>query len=247
MASKVTVEMSAYGPAAGITVVQQQPPKHSNNKYDWWQLLKNGAKSRLGPDIEVLRTEACEGELNRFVEDIEFTVAHSDSEPLVTRPTIIDVTTKEIVNLGDKEKDETVIRVGKNQPICAGTRYHFSSNEGVSFDHKYNFGARIVGLAIAGGYMRIGVDNERRDQGYNVGLQFDYQQEEKLSIPPKTKVRVKITTLTKKFRQDYMLQFRTPRSRYVRVNYLTRCQQNCCDNCFFFSCCGCCCMQLLLL
>ena len=97
----------------------------------------------------MLRTEASEIELNCFIGDIGFTVVHSDSEPLVTRPTIIDVTTKEVVNLGGKEKDETIIRVGKNQPICAGTRYQFSSNEGIIFDHKYNFGAPIIGLAIA--------------------------------------------------------------------------------------------------
>ena len=232
-----------YSPA-GANIVTKQPLKTSNKQVTWWQLFENGAKSRFGPDIEVLRTKESEDELARFVQDLEFTVIRSDPEPLVTRPTIIDITTKEVVNLGEKEKDESVIRVGKNQPVCAGTRYHFSTSKGVSFDPKYNFGARIVSLAMVGGFMRVGGDTGStvKDRGYNVGLQFSYSQEEKITIPPRMKVKIKIITSTKKFRQDYTLEFNTPRTRYVMASYLTRCQQRCRDDCCFFGC-GCCCCR----
>ena len=133
MATEVKLEM--YAPA-GANIVTKQPMKAQKRLVTWWQLFENGAKSRFGPDIEVMRTKEAEDELARFVQDLEFTVIHSDPEPLVTRPTIIDITTKELVNLGEKEKDESVIRVGKNEPICAGTRYHFSTSEGVSFDQS---------------------------------------------------------------------------------------------------------------
>ena len=239
MSTDLKLEM--YSPAEA-SLVTRQPLKSSNRLVTWWQLLENGAKFRFGPNIEVLRTKASEEELAHFVEDLEFTVIRSDSEPLVTRPTIIDITTKELVNLGEKEKDESVIRVVKNEPICAGIRYHFSTSEGVSFDKKYNVGARIVSLAMVGGFMRIGGDNTVRDRGYNVGLQFNYSQEEKITIPPRMKVKVKILTSTKKFRQDYTLEFNTPRTRYVTVSYLTKCQQSCRNNCCFFGC-GCCCCR----
>lgn len=81
------------------TAITKQPRK-TQEMLTWWQLFENGAKSRFGPDIEVLRTKESEDELARFVHDLEFTVIRSDAEPLVTRPTIIDVTTKELVNLG---------------------------------------------------------------------------------------------------------------------------------------------------
>ena len=239
MATEVKLEM--YAPA-GAKIVTKQPQRTQKKLVTWWQLFENGAKSRFGPDIEVFRTEEAEDELARFVQDLEFTVIRSDTEPLVTRPTIIDMTSKEFVNLGEKEKDESIIRVGKNQPICAGTRYHFSTSEGVSFDQKYNFGARIVSLAMVGGFMRVGGDNTMRDQGYNVGLQFSYSQEEKIAIPPRMKVKIKIITYTKKFRQDYTLEFNTPRTRYVMATYLTKCQQSCRDKCCFFGC-GCCCCR----
>ena len=239
MATEVKLEM--YAPA-GAKIVTKQPKKTQKKLVTWWQLFENGAKSRFGPDIEVFRTEEAEDELARFVQDLEFTVIRSDAEPLVTRPTIIDMTSKEFINLGEKEKDESIIRVGKNQPICAGTRYHFSTSEGVSFDQKYNFGARIVSLAMVGGFMRVGGDNTVRDRGYNVGLQFSYSQEEKIAIPPRMKVKIKIITYTKKFRQDYTLEFNTPRTRYVMATYLTKCQQSCRDKCCFFGC-GCCCCR----
>ena len=240
MATEVKLEL--YSPV-GPNIVTTQPLKAPNKQVTWWQLFENGAKSRFGPNIEVLRTKECEDELVRFVQDLEFTVIRSDREPLVTRPTIIDITTKELVNLGEKEKDESVIRVDKNQPICAGIRYHFSTSEGVSFDPKYNFGARIVSLAMVGGYMRVGGDNTVRDRGYNIGLQFSYSQEEKITIPPRMKVKIKIITSTKKFRQNYTLEFNTPRTRYVMASYLTNCQQSCRDNCSCFFRCGCCCCQ----
>ena len=96
---------------------------------------------------------------------------------------------------------------------------------------------------MAGGYMRIGadkksMDKKSMDQKYDLGLKIDYQQEEKVTIPPKMKVNVKITTLTKKFQQDYTLEFTTPRSRSVCVNYLTRSQQKCRDFCCCFFGCG---------
>ena len=237
-------KLELHSPAAGAdiqNVVAKQPQTTQKMLVTWWQLFENGAKFRFGPDIEVLRTKKSEEELACFVQDLEFTVIRSDPEPLVTRPTIIDITTKEFVNLGEKEKDESIIRVGKNEPICAGTRYHFSTSEGVNFDPKYNVSACVVSLAMVGGYMRVGGDNTVGDRGYNIGLQFSYSQEEKITIPPRMKAKIKIITSTKKFRQDYTLEFNTPRTRYVIVSYLTKCQQRCHDNCCFFSCGRCCC------
>ena len=245
MEKRLEMHSPAAAGANAQATITRQPRGTQKELVTWWQLFENGAKSRFGPDIEVLRTKKAEDELIQFVRDLEFTVIRSNAEPQVTRPTIIDITMKELVNLGEKEKDESVIRVGKNEPICAGTRYHFSTSEGISFDPKYNFGARIVSLAMVGGFMRVGGDtgNMARDRGYNMGLQFNYSQEEKIIVPPRMKVKVKIITSTKKFRQDYTLEFNTPRTRYIMVSYLTKCQQSCRDNCCCFFGCGCCCCQ----
>ena len=164
----------------------------------------NAARIQFGPDIRFHDPGAAQKQLAHFIEDLIFTVVHSDAEPLMARPTIIDVTFKEFINLGERENDESIIRVGKNLPITAGTRYQFSMSEGVKFDpHKYNFGPQIVGLAMAGGYMSVGKNYTIKDQSYNQALMFNYHQEEKVIIPPRTKVKAKIVTSTRKYRQKY--------------------------------------------
>ena len=220
----MAVQTEMYSPAAANIVVQQ-PLGQSSGRVSWLDLFMNAVRIQFGPGIQLQNTTGINNELARFVDDLLFTVVHSSPEPSVTRPTIIDVTFKEFVNLGEKEKDETTIRVGKNCPIAVGSRYQFNMTEGIQFDHKYNFGAQIVGLCMAGGYMSVGTNNTIKDLAYNQNLQFQYQQEEKLIIPPRTKVTAKITTSTRKYSQDYTLEFSTSRSRCIRVSYLTRTQQ----------------------
>ena len=59
----------------------------------------HGASS-YGPAIRLEKVATVQSHLARFVEDLLFTVVHSDPEPMMTRPTIIDVTFKEFVNTG---------------------------------------------------------------------------------------------------------------------------------------------------
>ena len=220
----MAVQTEMYSPV-GANVVVQQPVRQSSGRTTWWDRFMNAVRIKFGPDIEVQNTKAVKNKLACFVNDLLFTVVHSSPEPSVTRPTIIDVTFKEFVNLGEKEKDETTIQVGKNCPITVGSKYQFSMTEGVKFDRKYNFGAQIVSLCMVGGYMSVGTNYTIKELAYNKYLQFRYHQKEKLIIPPKTKITAKITTSTRKYSQDYTLEFSTPRSRRIRVSYLTRTQQ----------------------
>lgn len=224
-----------YAPLGNV-IMLQQPVRETTGLVTWWDRLVNAARIRFGPDIQLHNIVATQNRLASFIEDLLFTVVHSDPEPVMARPTIIDVTFKEFVNLGERENDETIIQVGKNLPIASGTRYHFTMSEGVKFDHKYNFGPQIVGLCMTGGYMSVGKNYSIKDQSYNEALMFNYHQEEKVIIPPKTKVKAKIVTSTRKYRQKYTLEFSTPRSRFILVSYFTRTQleyQDC-------NICGCC-------
>lgn len=222
----------------GDNIMMQQPLRETTGLVTWWDRLVDAARIRFGPDIQLHDTVATQKRLASFIEDLLFTVVHNDPEPLMARPTIIDVTFKEFINLGERENDETIIRVGKNLPVASGTKYHFSMSEGVSFDHKYNFGPQIVGLCMTGGYMSVGKNYTIKDQSYNEALMFNYYQEEKVIIPPKTKVKAKIVTSTRKYRQNYTLEFSAPRSRFVLVSYYTGAQQEFQD--CYNGCCGLC-------
>ncbi len=224
-----------YAPLGGTTVIQQ-PIQQTEIQMTWWDRLMNAARIRFGPDIQLQGTVGTQNELTRFVDDLLLKVVRSDPEPSMVRSTIIDVTHKEFINLGERENDESIIRVGKNAPIAIGTRYHFiMTGNNIRFDKKYDFGAQIITLSMTGGYLSVGgTYSSIKDQAYNQALMFNYHQEEKLIVPPKTKVKAKIVTSTKKYQQDYTLEFSTPRSRCVRVTYMTRAQQQlnicpCCD------------------
>ena len=228
-----TPALELYTPLGG-TIVAQQPLREVTGTVTWWDRVMNAARIRFGPHIVIKNLPAIQNQINLFIENLLFTVVHNDPEPLMTRPTIIDVTFKEFVNLSETEKDETTIQVGKNLPIASGTRYHFNMTEGVKFDHKYNFGAQIVGLSMAGGYMSVGTKYSVPDPSYNMGLQFHYGQKEKIVIPPKTRVKAKIITSTRKFRQNYTIEFSAPRSSFFTILYYSSTQQqydlcNCCQ------------------
>ena len=209
----------------GNAAMVQQPLRQAAGQVTWWDQLVNAARIRFGPDIQLHDTTTTQNRLACFIGDLLFTVVRNDQEPLMERPTIIDVTFKEFVNLGERVNDETTIRVGKNLPIASGTRYHFIMSEGVSFDHKYNLGPQIVGLSMTGGYMSVGENYTIKDQSYNEALMFNYHHEEKVIIPPKTKVKAKIVTSTRKYRQNYTLEFSAPRSHFILVSYFTSAQQ----------------------
>ena len=211
----------------GENLVIQQPQQQARGPVSWWDRLINAARIRFGPDIELQSAAVTQNELSHFINDLLLKVVHSDPEPTMVRSSIIDVTYKEFVNLGERANDESIIRIGKNAPIAIGTRYHFiMTGSNLQFDNKYNFGAQIVTLSMTGGYLSVGgTYSSIKDQAYNQALMFNYNQEEKVTIPPKTKVNAKIVTSTRKFQQNYTLEFSTPRSRCIRVTYLTSAQR----------------------
>ena len=210
-----------------LVMLQPQPQVQSAVPMSWWDRVVNAARIRFGADIELQSTAVTQNELTRFIDDLLLKVVHSDPQPSVARSTIVDITFKEFVNLGERANDESIVRVGKNLPITVGTRYHFIMTGGnIQFDSKYNFGAQIVTLSMTGGYLSVGgTYTSIKDQAYNQALMFNYQQEDKVTVPPKTKVKAKIVTSTNKFQQNYTLEFSTPSSRCIRVTYLTRAEQ----------------------
>lgn len=203
----------------------------------------NAVRIECGNDVILLNKETIEWELTTFVNDLLFTVVDSAPEPTASRPTIIDTTFKVFTNQGWKANDETTVQVGKNAPAVAGTRYHFFIEQGVSFDHKQNLGVQIVSLSMSGGHMRVGAPIEAKDEQYNIALQFQYRNEEKIVVPPRTKVTASIKTSTTKYSQAYTLEFSIPRSRFIHVVYFTKAQKWIRRICCGCKSCFCCCCK----
>ena len=149
----MAVRTEMYTPIGGDFVMQQPQQQTGGPAVSWWHRLMNAVRTQFGPDIQIQSIASTQKELAQFVDDLLLKVVHSDLEPAMVQSTIIDVTYKEFVNLGEREKDESIIRVGKNAPIVAGTRYQFiMKDDNIQFDNKYNFGAQVVTLSMTGGY-----------------------------------------------------------------------------------------------
>ena len=225
-----------------IMAVEMQSLSMRKSISSWRGYVANAVQTNLGQDIKLVdsyKTALYGKWLKNFINDLEFEVYSCSPEPMVIQPCVIDTTNKEFSNLGETETVESVVRAGKNSTIAAGTRYHFLIEEGVSFDHKYDLGAQIVTISMLGGFIKVGESVNKGDQKYNTDLKFHYDHEEKLSIPPKTKVMATITTSTKKFEQAYTLRFRMLRSTGVCLRYLTKRQQKC-ESFIYCCCCPCC-------
>ena len=195
-----------------------------------WDFLVNAAKSRFGRHIQVLRTSPSVVALNKFFEELQFSVLYHDAEPTETRNTVVDIHTKVYVNKSNDERDETVIQVSRPGSITQGNRYHFTPTSGLTFNFGKDIGAQIVGLATIGGNLGVKEDSAASNQHHKMSsnFHFEYKQEEKISIPPNRKVKAKITTSTIKYEMRYTLEFKIPSSRFVNVTYLNRFQQLLC-------------------
>ena len=117
--------------------------------------------------------------------------------------------------------------------ITHGNRYHFTPISGLTFNFGKDIGAQIVGLAAVGGNLGVREDSVASGQHHKVSdnFHFEYEQEEKISVPPNRKVKAKITTSTVKYEMRYTLEFKIPSSRSVNVTYLNRFQQFLCGLC----------------
>jgi hypothetical protein len=195
--------------------------------------LVNAAKSRFGRNIQVLRTIPSTIALDKFFEDLQFSVLYHDAEPAETSNTVIDVHIKEYVNRSSEEKDETVTHVSRPGSITQGNRYHFIPISGLTFNFGKDIGAQIVGLAAIGGNLGVKEDSTVSNQHHQLASNFcfEYKQEEKIPVPPNRKVKVKMTTSTIKYEMRYTLEFKIPSSRFVNVTYFNQFQQFLCGLC----------------
>ena len=217
----------------------QTPSEHQAQSQDvtqvvtQWDFLVNAAKSRFGRKVKVLHTSPSAIAINNFFEDLQFSVLYHDAEPTETNYTVIDVHVKEYANRSSEEKDETVTHVSRPGSITQGNRYHFIPISGLTFNFGKDIGAQIVGLAAIGGNLGVKEDSTASGQHHQLSsnFNFEYKQEEKISVPPNRKVKVKVTTSTVKYEMRYTLEFKIPSSRFVNVTYFNRFQQFLCGLC----------------
>ena len=226
MAARGGIEMNSYSPANSSL----QPAK--KEEVTFWDLFEQAAKVQYGANIRVIKTSWTTSLLENL--NFQLSVAAVDREPQETRRTIVDINVKEYTNSGQKEVDETMVKVHKSTSKSQGNRFSFSTTKGVNWGVGGNIGAEVMGLAMGGGSVGINANYGRQkstttgsEQLADTSLSFSYSQEEKISVSPGTRVKAKITTYTVKYEQRYVLKFAIDSNLNVPLTYKTRCQQSC--------------------
>ena len=228
---------TTHGGSMESTALLQGQSGSSNVNYvemiSSWTFLENAAKARYGQRILVLKTTPTLNAIDQFFGDFQFSVLFHDPEPRETRHTIVDIHNKEYLNRSNQERDETLVKLSKPGSLTQGNRYHFTPTSGILFNFDEDIGSKIVGLAAVGGSLGVREGDKATGQHHSMKASFDfqYQQEEKISVPPRTKVKAKITTSTIKYEMGYTLEVKIPSSRFVMVTYRTSCQTFLCGLC----------------
>ena len=200
-----------------------------NHQVTMWDMYITAAKFMFGDNITVFRTPLLIQSLSNLCFTIR--VEAADQQIMEKTKTTVDITTKEYSNHSEKEMDQTQIKVKKNYTTSKESQFHFSPSNGVNWGIGGNIGAKVMGLSMSGGSAMVGgmySKYQSRAEDFNADFHFSYRQEEKVNIPPLSRVKVKITSYAIKYEQSYTLRFSIPASYLIEVKYQTRYNRICC-------------------
>ena len=221
------LEMASYTPSAASQSTQVR-------YVTFWDLFEQAAKHLYGDDIRVVRTPGTSNHINNFSDKFELMDVKMTAPPRETKRTITDVNLKEYKNSGHEGEDETVFKVVRENTYKTGERYHFSSTDGTQWDVGGNFGVNISGMGIggvsagvSGKYGKSKSQTSGTESSTGKEVRLSYEQEERIKVPPRSKVKVEITSYQAKYEQPYTIKLGVDSSYFIPLVYKTRCQQLC--------------------
>ena len=198
----------------------------NNQSMTLWDLYERAAKLMYGDDIVVLKTPG----ILHILREMCFTLSVESADRQVTERTrtVVDITHKEYTNRSDKEVDETIVKAHKRF-AGTGNQCSFRPQNGVNWGIQGDIGAKVRGLSMSGGCVIVGgVESHVWEEEIQGNFVYDYDHEEKIKIPPQTKVKVVVTTSAIKYEQNYTLRFSIPSNFALSVKYKSYCNRLCC-------------------
>jgi len=230
------VELLTYG--------QRQPAYRPNQQWTVARLLEEAARIKYGRRIRFLYTSATEGQLQRFWDNLRVSIKPVDTEPREVGRSIVDITTKDYVNSGS-ESDESIVEICKPAGVAKGTSAEWYVQNGLTWSVSSNIGTNIMRLAamvpVRGTVGAVGSITQQRlvreALGHSLSadtLSFAYKREEKVVVPPRSKVSVTITSYAIRYSFHYTLQFSALQSEEISIKFRTKFQDywgGCCLGC----------------
>ena len=197
----------------------------------FWDLYESAAKYMYGDNIEVVRAPWVFEQLDNI--SFTITVEAVDQQVMEKTKTTVDITTKEYTNRSTKEVDETLVRVTKNYSTSKESQYQFFPTDGVNWGMGGNIGAKVMGLSMSGGSTTVGGYHNRHKsskQAFHADFHFNYEQEEKIKVPPLSYMKATVVSYVIKYEQGYTLRFSLPAYYRLPVMYKTCYNRICCSN-----------------
>ena len=208
------------------------------------QLLEQAVKIKYGRRIRLLSTPATDAELERFWSNLRISIRPVDTEPKEVGRSIVDITTKDYINSGS-EKDESTIEISKPTGIAKGGSAEWYVKNGLSWSVNSNVGSNIMRLAamvpVSGTVGAVGLITKQRLEEDSIGhtlgadsLMFQYKKQEKVVVPPHSKVTVSVTSYAIRYSFNYTLQLSALATDAISIQFRTPFQDilaGCCTGC----------------
>ena len=232
------VELLTYGRPQPIRQI-------ANRVVTIGQLLEQASKIKYGRRIRLLSTPATDAELERFWNNLRVSIRPVDTEPREVGRSIVDITTKDYTN-GGSEKDESTIELSKPAGIAKGSSAEWYVKKGLSWSVSSNVGSNIMRLAamvpVSGTVGAVGLITKQWLEEDSIGqtlgadsLMLQYKKQEKVVVPPHSKVTVTITSYAIRYSFNYTLQLSALATDAISIQFRTPFQD------FLAGCCCCCC------
>ena len=246
--------MECRQPLLGETQVEQnvelltygRPPirQTANRVVTVRQLLEQAVRNKYGRRIRLLSTPATDAELERFWNNLRISIRPVDTEPKEVGRSIVDITTKDYINNGS-EKDESTIEISKPTGIAKGSSAEWYVKNGLSWSVNSNVGSNIMRLAamvpVSGTVGAVGLITKQRLEEDSIGhtlgadsLMLQYKKQEKVVVPPHSKVTVSVTSYAIRYSFNYTLQLSALATDAISIQFRTPCQNiwaGCCTGC----------------
>ena len=226
-----------------LTYADPQPvPQIPNRVLGVEDILEEAAKIKYGRRIHFLRTAATDAELLRFWNNLRISIRPVDTEPREVGRSTVDVVTKDYINNGS-EQDVSVIELSKPAGIAKGSSAEWYVKNGLSWSVSSNVGGNIMRLAamvpVSGTVGAVGSITKQRLEEDAIGhtlsadsLMFRYKKEERVVVPPHSKVTVSIISYAIRYSFNYTLQLSALATDIISIKFRTPCQ----------ACWACCCI-----
>lgn len=218
----------------GYELIKDQPHQETMKTSTLWELVECAVKARFHSNIQVLKLPVTQNEFDKFFDEFEISVEYSDPVPREVSRLLVDIKVKEYTNYGEKESDETVVRIENITAKEHGRKYDFSTSHGVKWGATGYTGINsILSLGISGKHSNSTEDKVKDEKSVLSALVFGFNQEERVIIPPGKKAKVKVVTFKVKYQQRLVLRFTISSYYTIAVHYRHR---RCCG--LFTSLCG---------